>query len=555
MVEKIKVVGYARFSSSNQREESITAQKRFISMYADNNKMEIVDWYADAAKTGKTVDRPEFQRLLHDVQNNPDFRAVIVHKFDRFSRNTEDTLHYKELFRDYGVEVISVSENIDDTPAGKMMLTMMSSVNQYYIDNLSLEVMKGMKESALLCRWTGGIAPLGYDVVDQKLVINETEAKAVRLIFEMAADGYGYGQIIDKLNLLGYKTKLGKPFGKNSIYDLLRNERFKGNYLFNRRSAATSLNRRNNHKYKPDSEVIRIEGGCPAIVSKSLWERANAVRRATRCSHTNAQHPYLLTGLLYCDCGGKFHGNIRRHRQKGLEYTTYRCSERVNKRDCDVKEIRCSILDAWVIEQFIKFFFNDENIPVITKGLNEHLKHNAVQNEQYIEVEDNLKTLEKSRDNLIEAIIQTGSNEAIAAKINEYERQIAGAKAFLEAYDSQTVSQITEDAVRERIGQLRDYMMNPENLARTKYVLSRYIDRIDISNESIKATFRVAFCIGADDSILSEFKYAVHISRKALMRQYSDTDSASLSTRIIENLMFSPCATNVSQTVYGGVAV
>ena len=98
MTNKVKVVGYCRFSSSNQREESITAQKRFISMYADNHNMEIVDWYADHAKTGKTVDRPEFQRLLADVKNHPEFQAIIVHKFDRFSRNTEDTLHYKNLF-------------------------------------------------------------------------------------------------------------------------------------------------------------------------------------------------------------------------------------------------------------------------------------------------------------------------------------------------------------------------------------------------------------------------------------------------------------------------
>lgn len=542
MLEKIKAVGYARFSSSNQREESITAQKRYISMYADNNNMEIINWYTDEAKTGKTVDRPQFQKLLNDAKNSPPFKAIIVHKYDRFSRNTEDTLHYKKLLNDYGLKVISVSENVDDSPAGRMMLTMMSSVNQYYIDNLSLEVMKGMKESALQSLWTGGIAPLGYDVVNQKLIINEHEAQAVRLIFEMVADGFGYGQIVDKLNILGYKTKLNRPFSKASLYDLIRNERYKGTYIFNKRSSANSLNKRNNSSHKPDSEIIRIEGGCPAIVSKQLWERTNAVRRATRCSFTNAQHPYLLTGLLYCSCGGKFHGNIRRYRQRGLEYTTYRCSERVNKRNCDVKEIRCSILDSWVMEQFFKFFFNDDNISIIIKKLNEQLKYTAVNNEQYNEAKNNLKTLEKSRDNLIETIIQTGANETISDKIKEYEQQISAVKKFLESFEKQTISKtITEDDVRDKLAQLRQYMENPENIVRTKFVLSQYIERIDISNETVKATFKVAFVIHEHDLVSPVFFHEESIARKSLIKHYSVINSSLKSHRIIENFTPSSC--------------
>ena len=100
MLEKTKVVAYARYSSSNQREESITAQNRFIRMYADQNNMEVIKWYKDEAKTGKTVARPGFQQLLSDIESHPEFKAVIVHKFDRFSRRTEDTLHYKKLFSD-----------------------------------------------------------------------------------------------------------------------------------------------------------------------------------------------------------------------------------------------------------------------------------------------------------------------------------------------------------------------------------------------------------------------------------------------------------------------
>lgn len=527
MSEKRKAVGYARYSSSNQREESISAQKRYILMYANQCNYEIIDWYIDEAKTGKTTLRAGFMKLVEDVKHNPEFDAVIVHKFDRFSRNVEDTLHYVDEFKDFGVKVLSVSEGIEDTPAGKMMLVIMSGVNQYYVDNLALEVMKGMRETALQGKWTGGPAPLGYDVVDGNLVINEKEAKSIKLIFEMSAAGYGYGQIIDRLNILGYKTKNGNKFGKNSLYDILKNERYKGTYIFNRRSSANSENKRNNHKYKPDSEIIRIENGCPAIVPKSLWMRANAVKRATRCSYTNARNPYLLTGLIYCKCGGKFHGNVRRNRKKGTQYTTYRCSKRINTRDCDCIEIRCEILDSWVIEQFFCHFFNDDNIPVITQKLNEQVHKIATNDTQYNEVKNNLKALIKSRDNLIEAIIQTGSNEAISAKINEYEKQIADSKKFIENYEKYNIERvITEDEVRDKIIQLREYMENPENLVKTKYILSQYIERVDISNEEVKVTFKVAFALHNDDSSeIPTYFHSQTIRRKDLIKNYQHIEN------------------------------
>ncbi len=491
MAEKIKAVGYTRFSSSNQREESISAQKRYIATFAEDNGFEIIDWYCDRAKSAKTVNRPEFQRLIQDAQNEPQFKAIIVHKSDRFSRNVEDSIQYKRLFEECGLEVIFVNERFDNSPSGKMMYNLLSSINQFYNDNLALEVMKGLKENAYQCKWTGGPAPLGYDIdKDKKLVINEKEAEIVRLIFQMSADGYGYGETIDRLNILGYKTKQGNAFGKNSLYDLIRNERYKGTYIFNKRSKANRFNKRNNHKYKSDDEIIRIENGCPAIVSESLWNRANAVKKATRCSYTNAKNPYLLTGLLYCsECGSKLHGNIRKNR---TTYTTYRCSGKTNKKNCTCKEIRCDKLDSFVIEKFVNFFFNDDNIPIITNKLNEQIKNNTQIDSEYTNAKSNLEVLKKSRDNLIEAIIQTGTNKAISDKINAYEEQISKAEIFIAIHEKQNIiSEITEADVRLQIDKLKEYMNNPQNLVKTKYVLSQYIDGIDVSSENIKVTFKL----------------------------------------------------------------
>lgn len=308
----------------------------------------------------------------------------------------------------------------------------------------------------------------------------------------MSAEGYGYGETIDKLNILGYKTKKGLQFVKNSLYEILRNEKYKGTYIFNRSCSANSLNKRNNHRRKPEEEIIRIENGCPAIVSSGLWHRANAVKKATRSSYTNAKNTYLLTGLIRCgECGGKFHGNIRYN--KNNTNLVYRCSTKKNKRKCESKEIRCEYLDSFVIDKFVEFFFNDDNIKVITKQLNEQYSKSCISDLEYNEAKSTLKILEKSRNNLVEAIAKTGINDIMSDKIKEYEEQIKKTAEFIQKYEKQKIDRvITEDEIREQINHLKDYFYNPKNLIRTKYVLSQYIDRIDISNENVQVKFKVS---------------------------------------------------------------
>lgn len=532
---------YARYSSDNQREESIEAQLSILHKFCAENGYTVVAEYCDRAKSATTSNRPEFLRMIDDSKNK-EFDFVIVHKLDRFSRDRYDSAFFKRELKRNDVKLISVLERLDDSPESIILESLLEAMAEYYSRNLGREVMKGLGVNAKKCIWNGGTPPLGYDVVEQRLVVNPEEAKAVQLIFEMVADGYGYGAIVDKLNLLGYKTKKGVAFGRNSIYEILRNERYKGVYVFNKRAS-----KHNNHAYKPDEEVVRIEGGCPEIVTKELWERANAVRRASRSSYSNAKRTYLLTGLLYCECGGKFHGNVRRHKQRGLEYTTYRCSERVNKRDCDTKEIRCQILDAWVIDEFCKVFFTEDSIKRITQGLNENLRNTVDNDDDYNRVKDTLSRAEKSRDNLIEAISQTGVNDAITAKIKECEAIIQEAKTFLESYERDyNQNTITEDDVKAKIDEIKEYLLNPENVQRSKFILSQYIEKIEISNEKIKATFKVAFANLEEDSdeeearAIAEYREEKTVKRKLLIKNYSDVDKSSDIYRIIEKLKSRP---------------
>ena len=242
---------YARYSSDNQREESIDAQVRACRGYAEQQGYSVIELYADRAKTGTNAKRPEFQRMIQDAKSGK-FAVLLVHKFDRFSRDKYDSAFYKRELKKAGVKLKSVCEPLDDSPESIILEGMAEIVAQYHSANLSREVMKGMLENAHNCKHTGGKPPLGYDVdpATKKYVVNQREAEAVKLIFDRYIAGAGYDTIMRELNAAGYKSKLGKPFGKNSIHDILINEKYSGVYVFNRAASKDFSGKRNNRKAK-----------------------------------------------------------------------------------------------------------------------------------------------------------------------------------------------------------------------------------------------------------------------------------------------------------------
>ena len=154
MAEPIKTaVAYARFSSDNQREESIDAQVRAIQDYANRYGYLILEIYADKAVSARTDQRPEFQRMFSDIRKgivSPE--AVLVHKFDRFSRDRADSAIYKKKLKQKGIRLISVLEPVDDSPESVILEGLLESLSEYYSLNLAREVKKGLTENALNCR-------------------------------------------------------------------------------------------------------------------------------------------------------------------------------------------------------------------------------------------------------------------------------------------------------------------------------------------------------------------------------------------------------------------
>ena len=358
---------YARFSSDMQREESIDAQIRACKYYAKNFDYNIVGIYADKAKSGRYIrKRDQFQKMIADSASGK-FAAVLVHKLDRFGRNGVDTLENKRILEQNGVDLVSVVERLDKTPQGKLMLYIIVGMNEFYSANLAQETMKGLKENAYKCLYTGGIPPLGYDVnPDHTFRINEAEAAAVRLIFKMYANDCGYTEILRSLAANGYKTKRGHSFGANSIHDLLTNEKYAGTYVFNKSASRDSRGKMNRHRYKSDDQIIRIPDGIPAIVDLDLWKAVQ--KKMKENQHKAARHKakvnYLLTGKIFCGiCGSAMTGEVRY--AKGREYAYYRCSRGQRTKECTQKSVSKDLVEQSVILQINDKIFSRKNIDAI----------------------------------------------------------------------------------------------------------------------------------------------------------------------------------------------
>ncbi len=190
----MNAVIYARYSSDNQRSESIDAQIRAIEKYAKENGYKVIYTYIDEAKSARSDNRPAFQKMIKDSEKGS-FQFIIVHKLDRFSRDRYDSAFYKRKLKNNNVKLISVTENLNSTPESILLESLLEGLSEYYSVNLAREVMKGLEENARKCKHTGGKPPFGFDVDKEtkEYVINKHEAVAVKNIFEIISVGNSDG--------------------------------------------------------------------------------------------------------------------------------------------------------------------------------------------------------------------------------------------------------------------------------------------------------------------------------------------------------------------------
>lgn len=383
---KVAVV-YARFSSHSQGEQSIEGQLAAAETYAAARGYTIIHEYIDRAMTGRNDNRDEFQKMLSDCAKGQ-FQIIIVWKVDRFGRNREEITFNKYRAKKHGVRVEYVAESVPDSPEGVILESVLEGMAEYYSLQLSQNIRRGVRENAKKCRYAGGRIPLGYKLnADREFVVDPDTAPLVRRIFDMYAEGQTMPEIIAQLNREGLHTGQGRPYTKNSLRTLLKNEKYIGIFDFN-------------------NGEIRVEDGVPAIVDKDTFYKAQKLltlnQRAPAARWTKAD--YLLTGKLFCgSCGAPMTGECGTSRT-GTRYEYYSCSNHKQRKGCKRKSIRQDWIEKYVLDQAVGLIMDDEVIQFITDGVWEYYTAQDQQREKIKTLETQLRDVEKAMNNLLRAV-------------------------------------------------------------------------------------------------------------------------------------------------------
>lgn len=233
-----RAVAYCRVSTTGQTGEDkfgIESQRQIIRDYCDKNEIEVVNWYIDEGISGASRRRPALDRLLEGEVTNPPVQYIVVAKADRLARDIQLYYGFRYALSNLGLEIISASENwsAQDKLTATILEGFLAIVAEIEKENIRSRMSGGRKQKAKQGGYSGGQPPMGYKVVDGKLVINPDEAEVVRFIFSRKAQGFTMLSTVDALNKAGYKTRRGKPFVISTVQSIWNNERtYHGEYRY-----------------------------------------------------------------------------------------------------------------------------------------------------------------------------------------------------------------------------------------------------------------------------------------------------------------------------------
>ena len=386
---------YARVSSDRQDVDlSIAAQLRALRDYAEKHDYLVAREYVDEAESGRIADRPEFQKMLNEAAKpEAPFKEILVWKFSRFTRKREHAVAFKSMLRRRGVRVVSITEQADDTPTGKLLEAIIESVDEFYSENLAQEVTRGMREAASRGFWMTTYAPYGYKRVHvqdgaakrPKLELNPPADAVVRRVFDMVLQGKSILDVTKTLNAEGIPTTNGKKWLKTTIHTMLSHEAYTGTVVWGA-------------KAKDGAPPVRVEDAHPAIVSKRDFQKARRLlgsRAPKKVNPRRASSPYLLSGIAKCETCGKA---MTAAEAKSGKYTYYICHSLLKrgKGTCKTPRLNAKSFEKLIVNEIRENVLTESNIRDLVKLLDEEMDGVARdQRERLQNIEEELEDVKK----------------------------------------------------------------------------------------------------------------------------------------------------------------
>jgi DNA invertase Pin-like site-specific DNA recombinase len=340
VVRKLRCAVYTRKSTEEGLDmefNSLDAQREACEAYVASQKAEgwllVPDRYDDGGFSGGTLERPALQRLMADIEARR-VDVVVVYKIDRLSRSLMDFAKLVEIFDRNNVTFVSVTQSFNTTTSmGRLTLNILLSFAQFEREVIGERIRDKFAASRKKGMWMGGWAPLGYDIKDRKLVVNDAEAATVRMLFQRFLRVGSVTKLVVALRAEGMTTKGRKPIDKGYVYRILNNRVYLGEAV---------------HK------GTAYPGEHRAIIDRTLWDRVHEVLGESprkRAMHTRAQTPALLKGLIFGPTGVAM--SPAHTRRDGKLYRYY-VSTDVLKRDaasCPIRRVPAAEIESAVVDQ------------------------------------------------------------------------------------------------------------------------------------------------------------------------------------------------------------
>ena len=400
---------YARVSSDRQDVDlSVSAQLRALRDYAERNGYLVAREYVDEAESGRIADRPQFRKMLDEAAKpEAPFKEILVWKFSRFTRKREHAVAFKSMLRRRGVRVVSITEQADDTPTGKLLEAIIESVDEFYSENLAQEVTRGMRPPASRGFWMTTYAPYGYKRVHvqdgaakrPKLELNPPADAVARRIFDMALRGRSTLDIAKTLNAEGIPTSNGKKWLKTTVHFVLTNEAYASTVVWGANA-------------KDGAPPVRVEGAHPAIVTKQEFRRIAGMMQSRAPKKVNPRRVssrYLLSGLAKCETCGKAMTAAEAKCEtcgkamtaaeaKSGKYTYYICHSLLKrgKGTCKTPRLNAKKFEKVIVDEIRANILTESNIRDLVKLLDEEMDGVAHEQRERLEtIEGELEDVKK----------------------------------------------------------------------------------------------------------------------------------------------------------------
>ena len=373
---KYRCAIYTRKSSEEGLEQefnSLDAQREGCEAYVASQRSEgwllVPDRYDDGGISGATLERAALKRLLADIEAQK-VDVVVVYKIDRLSRALMDFAKLVDVFDRNNVTFVSITQSFNTTTSmGRLTLNILLSFAQFEREVIGERIRDKFAASRKKGMWMGGSAPLGYDVKDRKLLVNEPEAQLVKSIFSRFAKGRSGTALVQQLAQEGLLNKQQKAIDKGFLYRLLNNRVYLGEAV---------------HK------GISHPGEHEPIVTKSLWDQVHEVLKESprkRAAHTRARTPALLKGLIFGPTGAAMTPTHTRRRGRLYRYYVSTSVLKAGTSDCPIRRIPANEIEAAVVSQIRALIQSPEIIVATwkaakqnTKGLTERTVRDRLQN-------------------------------------------------------------------------------------------------------------------------------------------------------------------------------